>query len=212
MLRAFARHATQPEHPRRELVPRPGLEPGSARLEGECSSIEQAGRRAERESNPRTRFCKPRSSQRFGSRAGSGNRTHIGSLENCGPTVERCPPMTVPQGGFETALRSRRKSHHEACWGDVRGSNPPRWIHIPPQSQTSNVTMRGAARTGGLPWSRTTFFRSSGGRYYSTGSQPVPSAGLAPGIARLKGAHPCFLDDEGVRALARNRTGAPSSS
>ena len=52
--------------------PRPGLEPGSARLEGECSSIERAGRRAERESNPRARFCRPRSSQRIGSERAAG--------------------------------------------------------------------------------------------------------------------------------------------
>ena len=53
-------------------MPRPGLEPGSARLEGECSSIERAGRRAERESNPRARFCRPRSSQRIGSERAEG--------------------------------------------------------------------------------------------------------------------------------------------
>jgi hypothetical protein len=53
-------------------APRPGLEPGLARLEGECSSIERAGRRAERESNPRTRFCRPRSSQRIGSERAAG--------------------------------------------------------------------------------------------------------------------------------------------
>ena len=35
--------------------------------------------------------------------AGSGNRTRIGSLENCGPTVGRCPQMTVPQAGLEPA-------------------------------------------------------------------------------------------------------------
>ena len=40
-------------------VPRPGVEPGSVRLEGGGSSIEHAGRRAERESNPRAIGCEP---------------------------------------------------------------------------------------------------------------------------------------------------------
>ena len=55
-------------------------------------------RRAERGSNPRARCCRPRSSQRIGSRlardvrasgAGSGSRTHVIGLEDRGPTAER---------------------------------------------------------------------------------------------------------------------------
>ena len=90
-------------------VPRPGLEPGSARIEGECSSIERAGRRAERESNPRTQFCRLGSSSeiRLDNRAGRGNRTHIGSLEDCGPTDERCPRKMDGQIG-ETRTRIAR--------------------------------------------------------------------------------------------------------
>src|SRR5207248_10767877 len=68
-------------------------------------------------------------------------------------------------------------------------------FHPRPRRVTSPSMAQACA--GGLPWSRTTFFRSSGGRYYSTSSQPVPSAGLAPGIARLKGRASLLLDDEG---------------
>ena len=37
------------------------------------------------------------SENRLEHESGQGNRTHIGSLEDCGPTVERCPQITVPQ-------------------------------------------------------------------------------------------------------------------
>ena len=96
--------------------------------------------------------------------------------------------------------------------GDVRGSNPSPWIHIPPSSQTSNVTMTSIRVAGGLPWSRTTFFRSSGGRYYSTSSQPLapePLPGIEPDPpAYGAGARPS--SHEGTQAPAEGIE--PSSS
>src|SRR5262249_40038577 len=73
--------------------------------------------------------------------------------------------------------------------GDVRGSNPPPSVHSRPSSQTSNVTM------SGLSWARTTFFRSSAGRYHSTSSQPVgawvfPGQGAEHGGRRPKPREP----------------------
>ena len=46
------------------------------------------------------------------------------------------PSMTIASGP-KAALSNTNQ-------GDVRGSNPPPWIHIPPSSQTSNVTINGA--------------------------------------------------------------------
>ena len=43
-------------------MPHPGIEPGGDRLEGGGSSVEHAGRRAERESNPPGSCCRRRSS------------------------------------------------------------------------------------------------------------------------------------------------------
>ena len=65
--------------------------PGSARLEGECSSIERAGAESREGIKPSHAVLQTAllSENRLG--AGRGNRTHIGSLEDCGPTVERCP-------------------------------------------------------------------------------------------------------------------------
>ncbi len=110
-------------------MPHPGIEPGPDRLGRDGSSVElvelasappgtrtRIGSLRRRVLVHRARGAESRegikpshavlqttllSENRLG--AGSGNRTRIGSLEDCGPTVERCPQMTVPQAGLEPA-------------------------------------------------------------------------------------------------------------
>ncbi len=80
-------------------------------------------------------------------------------------------------------------------------------FHPRPRRVTSPSMAQACA--GGLPWSRTTFFRSSGGRYYSTSSQPLSAlGGTCTRHRALERRTSLLLDDEGLGALARNRTGS----
>jgi hypothetical protein len=84
--------------------------------------------------------------------AGRGNRTHIGSLEDCGPTVERCPQMTVPQAGRPGRWNRRDSNSHRpganrALSGDSVGH------HDSPTHEGQRDTFRRAPRRGIEPLS-----------------------------------------------------------
>ncbi len=69
-------------------------------------------------------------------------------------------------------------------------------FHPRPRRVTSPSMAQACA--GGLPWSRTTFFRSSGGRYYSTSSQPLSAlGGTCTRHRALERRASWLLDDEG---------------
>lgn len=80
--------------------------------------------RAERESNPRARFCRPRSSSENRLGAGGGSRTRVGSLEDCGPTVERSPRTCAPGGSRTRSARAKSPFGKRASLHDPRETVP----------------------------------------------------------------------------------------
>ncbi len=95
----------------RTTAPHPGIEPGSDRLEGDGPSVGRVGHGEPRGDQTLTRGVADRARLRESAhRADSGNRTRIVSLEDCGPTVERCPHARRAPGGSRTRTARAKSS------------------------------------------------------------------------------------------------------
>ena len=95
----------------RTTAPHPGIEPGSDRLEGDGPSVGRVGHGEPRGDQTLTRGVADRAPLRESAhRADSGNRTRIVSLEDCGPTVERCPHARRAPRGSRTRTACAKSS------------------------------------------------------------------------------------------------------
>lgn len=178
---------------------REGIEPSLRVLEAQLVTMTLRPRRATKERRGAPEWAAPIKSGHLGSNQNvllaAFARRLVGESNPSHPMDSGAATPVASRGEIARGPKTAPSRTSGVTYGDrtrLRGFT----FHPRPRRVTSPSMAQACA--GGLPWSRTTFFRSSGGRYYSTSSQPLSAlGGTCTRHRALERRASWLLDDEG---------------